>query len=74
MICRCEEVTRAELDTAIAATADVNVIKSYTRAGMGLCQGRNCRRQVAALVAASAGVPIADVLRPRPPRPLPPGR
>jgi NADPH-dependent 2,4-dienoyl-CoA reductase/sulfur reductase-like enzyme len=74
VVCRCEEVTRAELDTAIAATADVNVIKSYTRAGMGLCQGRNCRRQVAALVAASTGTPIAGVpaATPRPPaRPVP---
>jgi D-hydroxyproline dehydrogenase subunit alpha len=69
VICRCEEVTRAELDAAIASTSDVNVIKSYTRAGMGLCQGRNCRRQVAALVAASSGMRIADVppATPRPP-------
>jgi D-hydroxyproline dehydrogenase subunit alpha len=69
VICRCEEVTRAELDAAIASTGDVNVIKSYTRAGMGLCQGRNCRRQVAALVAAGTGVPIAAVPLPtaRPP-------
>jgi D-hydroxyproline dehydrogenase subunit alpha len=66
VICRCEEVTRAELDAAIASTGDVNVIKSYTRAGMGLCQGRNCRRQVAALVAASTGTPIADVPLPTP--------
>jgi NADPH-dependent 2,4-dienoyl-CoA reductase/sulfur reductase-like enzyme len=74
VVCRCEEVTRAELDTAIAATADVNVIKSYTRAGMGLCQGRNCRRQVAALVAASTATPLADVpvATARPPaRPVP---
>jgi hypothetical protein len=36
---------------------------------MGLCQGRNCRRQVAALVAAATGVPVADVpaATPRPP-------
>jgi D-hydroxyproline dehydrogenase subunit alpha len=66
VICRCEEVTRAELDAAITSTGDVNVIKSYTRAGMGLCQGRNCRRQVAALVAASTGTPIADVPLPTP--------
>ena len=74
VVCRCEEVTREELDTAIAASADVNVIKSYTRAGMGLCQGRNCRRQVAALVAASNGTPIAEVpaATARPPaRPVP---
>ncbi len=74
VVCRCEEVTRAELDAAIASTADVNVIKSYTRAGMGLCQGRNCRRQVAALIAASTGIRIADVpaATARPPaRPVP---
>ncbi len=74
VVCRCEEVTRAQLDAAIASTADVNVIKSYTRAGMGLCQGRNCRRQVAALLAASTGTPIAGVpaATPRPPaRPVP---
>jgi NADPH-dependent 2,4-dienoyl-CoA reductase/sulfur reductase-like enzyme len=61
VVCRCEEVTRRQLDHALAATSDVNVVKSYTRAGMGLCQGRNCRRQVAALVAAATGVPVADV-------------
>ena len=55
VVCRCEEVAGRQLDVAIASTSDVNVIKSYTRAGMGLCQGRNCRRQVAALVAASTG-------------------
>jgi thioredoxin reductase len=74
VVCRCEEVTRADLDAAIAATADVNMIKSYTRAGMGLCQGRNCRRQIAALVAASTGTSIADVpaATARPPaRPVP---
>jgi D-hydroxyproline dehydrogenase subunit alpha len=74
VVCRCEEVTRADLDAAIASTGDVNVIKSYTRAGMGLCQGRNCRRQIAALVAAATGTPIADVpaATARPPaRPVP---
>jgi len=66
VVCRCEEVTRQQLDHAIASTGDVNVLKSYTRAGMGLCQGRNCRRQIAALVAAATGVPIADVPVPTP--------
>ncbi len=66
VVCRCEEVTRRQLDHAISATSDVNVVKSYTRAGMGLCQGRNCRRQVAALVAAATGVPVAEVPVPTP--------
>lgn len=69
VVCRCEEVTRAQLDHALGATDDINVVKSYTRAGMGMCQGRNCRRQVASLLAARMARPIADVpvATPRPP-------
>ncbi len=51
VVCRCEEVTRARLDEAVASSADLGVVKGYTRAGMGMCQGRNCQRQVAYLVA-----------------------
>jgi hypothetical protein len=36
-------------------------VKRLTRAGMGLCQGRRCREQVAALLALGAGVPLAEV-------------
>jgi len=60
VVCRCEEVRRAELDAAIDASDDVNVVKSLTRAGMGLCQGRNCQRQIgAALAARHGGTPAA---------------
>ena len=42
-ICRCEEVTIAELQDAHAKGAtDINDIKRRTRAGMGHCQGRFC--------------------------------
>jgi NADPH-dependent 2,4-dienoyl-CoA reductase/sulfur reductase-like enzyme len=61
VVCRCEEVTRAELERAIDASDDVNVVKGFTRVGMGLCQGRNCARQVAALIAARHGRRLADV-------------
>jgi len=74
VICRCEEVTRAQLDAAIAASSDLGVVKGLTRAGMGLCQGRNCQRQIAALVAARHGRRIAELepATPRlPARPLP---
>lgn len=50
VVCRCEGVTRAQLDEAIATTADQTVVKALTRASMGLCQGRNCQRQIAALI------------------------
>jgi thioredoxin reductase len=36
-------------------------IKRLTRAGMGPCQGRRCREQVAALLALGAGTPLGDV-------------
>ena len=36
-------------------------VKRLTRAGMGLCQGRRCREQVAALLALSAAAPLAEV-------------
>ena len=42
-------------------TADVNVVKALTRVAMGLCQGRNCQRQLAALIARAHGAAIADV-------------
>ncbi|NQW08516.1 MAG: FAD-dependent oxidoreductase [Alphaproteobacteria bacterium] len=36
-------------------------VKRLTRAGMGQCQGRRCREQVAVLLALGAGVPLAGV-------------
>jgi NADPH-dependent 2,4-dienoyl-CoA reductase/sulfur reductase-like enzyme len=61
VVCRCEEVRRETLDDAIAGSRDLNVVKGLTRAGMGLCQGRNCQRQVGALIAAHHGGSVADV-------------
>lgn len=46
-ICRCEEVTRKEIEDAIADGATTLAgIKRRTRAGMGLCQGRTCQRLI----------------------------
>ena len=75
VVCRCEEVTLGEIRAALAAfPADAQGVKEYTRAGMGLCQGRMCARQVAAEVARAARVPIGSVapasVRP-PVKPLP---
>ena len=36
-------------------------VKRLTRAGMGVCQGRRCRDQVAALLALAGGVPLSEV-------------
>ena len=42
-------------------TADVNAVKALTRVSMGLCQGRNCQRQLAAAIARAHGGGVADV-------------
>jgi D-hydroxyproline dehydrogenase subunit alpha len=74
VVCRCEEVARAALDEAIEGSADLGVVRGLTRAGMGLCQGRNCQRQVAALIAARHRVVLGDIALATarlPARPLP---
>ena len=61
VVCRCEELTAAELDRAIAGSTDLNAIKAVTRVTMGMCQGRNCQRHVAAAIARRYGVSINDL-------------
>ncbi|MCY3747977.1 MAG: FAD-dependent oxidoreductase [Chloroflexi bacterium] len=61
---------------SLAGDAPVNPdqVKRLTRAGMGHCQGRLCREQIALLLADASGTDIADmpVMSYRPPvRPLP---
>ena len=52
IVCRCEEVTRGEIGEALRAGADsLDAVKKRTRAGMGFCQGRTCRRLVARMLA-----------------------
>jgi NAD(P)H-nitrite reductase large subunit len=74
IICRCEEVTKGEILDAIDAGAEtLNEVKRLTRAGMGLCQGRICRRLLTQIYARETGQ-RPDKIRPttfRPPvRPL----
>ena len=76
VVCRCEEVVRRDVDRAVEGSADINVVKSLTRAGMGLCQGKNCQRQIAALIATRHRLLLSDVApaTPRlPVRPVPLG-
>lgn len=56
VVCRCEDVTRAEIDAAARDGArDVNQLKAWTRCGMGPCQGRTCSDVAGALLAAHVG-------------------
>ena len=53
VVCRCEDVTRAEIEEAVAEGAvEINQLKHFTRCGMGPCQGRICAEVVAELLAA----------------------
>jgi hypothetical protein len=56
-------------------TPNPDQVKRLTRAGMGLCQGRRCREQVAALLALGGGtglgeIPLATYRAPVRPLPL----
>lgn len=56
-ICRCEEVTEEEIRAAIRGGArSVQEIKRWTRSGMGICQGRTCRRLVERILAEELGL------------------
>ncbi|MDM8544441.1 (2Fe-2S)-binding protein [Desulfococcaceae bacterium HSG9] len=61
VICRCEEVTRAEIKDAIrTGMQSLNGVKRVTRAGMGLCQGQTCQRLVTQILAQELGVSPAE--------------
>ena len=54
IICRCEQVTEAEVIDAIHRNITINstdAIKRRTRAGMGLCQGNFCGSRVRHIIA-----------------------
>ncbi len=52
-ICRCEEVKLSEISESVSelGAEDSRTAKLFTRAGMGLCQGRICSRNVSEIVA-----------------------
>lgn len=56
VLCRCEEVTVADLSRAVALGArDLRTAKLLSRAGMGWCQGRICGYATACLVEQQSG-------------------
>ncbi len=56
IICRCEDITEDEVLQAIAQGATTaDEVKRLTRAGMGHCQGRTCRRLINQLLARKLG-------------------
>ena len=74
-ICRCEEVSARDIADCIAeGCASTKAVNDWTRAGMGLCQGRMCRSMVGELIAARRQVDLQSIPFPhiRPPiKPVP---
>lgn len=69
-ICRCEDVSAAQLvEHMFEGSIDPAGVIAETRAGMGLCQARNCACLIAATVARPARVPLERIppITPRPP-------
>ena len=70
LVCRCEAVTLARIREAIADGATgPNRVKTFTRCGMGACQGRMCGNVLTRIVAEATQTPPLDAgaLRIRPP-------
>jgi bacterioferritin-associated ferredoxin len=62
VICRCEEITRGEIEAAIRnGIHTLNGVKRITRAGMGLCQGQTCQQLIARILAKELGLSAADI-------------
>ena len=61
-ICRCEEVKMGEIRESVTelGAEDSRTAKLFTRAGMGLCQGRICSRNVSEIVAGLTHCTVTD--------------
>ena len=63
LICRCKEVTKAEIIEAIRDGATtIDGVKRRTKAGMGLCQGKTCERLVAKIISEETGISMDKLL------------
>lgn len=64
-VCRCEEVSFHEICESVSelGAQDSRTAKLFTRAGMGLCQGRLCSRNVAEIVGGFTHCAVTDTER-----------
>ncbi|MET3809131.1 FAD-dependent oxidoreductase [Arthrobacter sp. UYEF3] len=71
-VCRCEEVTAREITEAREnlGARDARTLKSFTRAGMGWCQGRVCGFAAACLGSGPGTTPTLESLSAAAKRPL----
>ena len=71
-MCRCEEVTAGQIIDAreTLGARDARTLKSFTRAGMGWCQGRVCGFATECLGAGPSAAPAPENLAGTAKRPL----
>lgn len=70
VVCRCEEVTAGQVEEVVRlGCVGPNQVKSFSRCGMGPCQGRFCGLTVSELIARQRNQPVAETgyYRLRPP-------
>ena len=66
IVCRCEQVTRAEVLAAMRGPLgvhDIDAIKRRTRAGMGRCQGGFCLMRIPEIVSQELQIPLNEVTK-----------
>lgn len=66
IVCRCENVTKAEIVSALRSPlgiSDLDAIKRRTRAGMGRCQGGFCGMRLPEIIAEETGLPVTAVTK-----------
>jgi glycerol-3-phosphate dehydrogenase len=66
IICRCEQVTEAEIVDALHREIPVKSldgIKRRTRAGQGTCQGAFCGPRVSRIIARELNIPLEEVIQ-----------
>lgn len=62
IICRCEEVSAGDIRQYARHSAyGINQIKSFSRCGMGPCQGRYCGQTAAEIIANEANIEVSKV-------------
>jgi glycerol-3-phosphate dehydrogenase len=66
VVCRCEQVTEAEVRAAIrrpVGARTIDAVKRRTRAGMGRCQGGFCSPRVLEILSEELGVPPTAITK-----------
>jgi NADPH-dependent 2,4-dienoyl-CoA reductase/sulfur reductase-like enzyme len=61
-VCRCEEVSLGEICASVSELSanDARTSKLFTRAGMGMCQGRICSRNLSEIIASRTQCEVTE--------------